>query len=442
MAKSQPEAPQVQPFLTRIAVRGFKAHYAKTELELRPLTILAGANSSGKSSAMQALLLLKQTIDALPLDVGPLKLGGPNVSFSDVKQFLAYEPAKGLAADFSITLDLSSAESVELHFRPNRQTVELVDCTYQGKNASVRLTKGLNPTSSVDALLKADNDPWKELLWTYSSAPPREETFEAQRFASFLVLPAKFIPSSVEAITAILQSFIHLSGHRGNPVRAYPRVVSGDKQPGLFHERVAGVLAEWTETKDPRVAQLDEALRRMGLTSRATTTVLDANSLEIKVARTLQPASAEDLVSVADVGFGVSQSLPVVVALIAANPGQLVYIEQPEIHLHPRAQKAIADLIADAARRGVRLVVETHSDIILSRLQWNIARKDQPLPPTDVIAHWFERDPLTGVSRVRSNTPDETGAFGDWPVDFADVAAEVDSEYSQAAFDRLPPDES
>jgi predicted ATPase len=442
MANPQPEAPQAQPFFTHVAVRGFKAHYERTELELRPLTILAGANSSGKSSIMQALLLLKQTIDALPLDVGPLKLGGPNVSFSDVKQFLAYEPTKGSAADFSITLDLSSAESVELLFRPSRQTVELVDCTYRAKNEAVRLTRGLNPSSSIDALLMADNDPFIGFVWMQSRVPQREETFEARRFASFLVPPAAFIPSSVQAITQILQSFIHLSGHRGNPVRAYPRVVSGDKQPGLFHERVAGVLADWSETNDSRVAKLDEALRRMGLTSKATTTVLDANSLEIKVARTLQPASADDLVSVADVGFGVSQSLPVIVALIAADPGQLVYIEQPEIHLHPRAQKAIADLIADAARRGVRLVVETHSDIILSRLQWNIARKDQPLPPTDVIAHWFERDPLTGVSRVRSNTPDETGAFGDWPVDFADVAAEVDSEYAQAAFDRLPTNES
>ncbi len=147
------------------------------------------------------------------------------------------------------------------------------------------------------------------------------------------------------------------------------------------------------------------------------------------------------MVSGADVGFGVSAALPGVVALVAAEPNQLVYIEQPEIHLHPRAQAALADLIADTVRRGVRLVIETHSDIILSRLQWNIARKENNLPPEHVIAHWFERDPETGATRVRSKIPSAAGAFGDWPVDFADVAAEVDSAYAHAAFERLPPDE-
>ena len=62
---------------------------------------------------------------------------------------------------------------------------------------------------------------------------------------------------------------------------------------------------------------------------------------------------ATDLVNIADVGFGVSQTLPVLVALLTAQPGQLVYIEQPEIHLHPSAQAAMASLLVKAANRGV-----------------------------------------------------------------------------------------
>ena len=84
MAESQSSEPR--PVLSRLAVKGFKSHYEWTEIEFRNLTLLAGANSSGKSSFMQALLLLKQTVDMLPMDAGPLKLDGPNVYFSDAGQ--------------------------------------------------------------------------------------------------------------------------------------------------------------------------------------------------------------------------------------------------------------------------------------------------------------------------------------------------------------------
>ena len=70
--------------------------------------------------------------------------------------------------------------------------------------------------------------------------------------------------------------------------------------------------------------------------------------------------------NIADVGFGVSQVLPVLVALRAADRGRLVYLEEPEIDLHPRAQTKLADILADAAKRGVRVVAETHSTLLLT----------------------------------------------------------------------------
>ncbi len=78
--------------ISRIAVSGFKSIQKKQEIELRPLTILAGANSSGKSSMIQLLLLLKQTLEA-PYDPGPLLLRGPNVEFSEAKQMFFHTAA-------------------------------------------------------------------------------------------------------------------------------------------------------------------------------------------------------------------------------------------------------------------------------------------------------------------------------------------------------------
>src|SRR5260370_27177367 len=74
--------------ITRIAVEGFKSIATRQEIEIAPLTILAGANSSGKSSIMQPLLMLKQTLEA-QYDPGPLLIYGPNVKFTSTNQFLS-----------------------------------------------------------------------------------------------------------------------------------------------------------------------------------------------------------------------------------------------------------------------------------------------------------------------------------------------------------------
>jgi len=78
--------------------------------------------------------------------------------------------------------------------------------------------------------------------------------------------------------------------------------------------------------------------------------------IELRVSRTLSGSGDNDLVNIADVGFGLSQVLPVLVVLLAAQPGDLVYIEEPEIHLHPRAQSTLAGIFADAVKRGVRVI--------------------------------------------------------------------------------------
>lgn len=187
------------------------------------------------------------------------------------------------------------------------------------------------------------------------------------------------------------------------------------------------------------MAQVHDAMRKLGIGWKADAQLRDATSIEVRVSRTAQSfrGGAHDLVSIADVGFGVSQCLPVVVSLVAAQSGQLVYIEQPEIHLHPGAQKGMADLIADSVRRGVRVIVETHSEVILTRLQWHIARNKDPLPADQVVAHWFQRRPRAGDTRIETATPGLDGSLGEWPVDFADVAAEVDHEYATAAWQRI-----
>jgi predicted ATPase len=206
--------------------------------------------------------------------------------------------------------------------------------------------------------------------------------------------------------------------------------------PGTFEVYVASIISHWQSTGEIRLQQLASNLIQLGLTNRIDARKVNDVQFEIRVGQLplLNAREGQPMINIADVGLGVSQVLPVLVALLVAEPGQMVYIEQPEIHLHPRAQAALAKVLADAANRGVRVVVETHSSLLLTAIQTCVARGE--IAPSEVMLHWFQRDE-SGVTQIASTEPDEAGAFGDWPEDFADVALEVESRYLDAAEARL-----
>ena len=229
-----------------------------------------------------------------------------------------------------------------------------------------------------------------------------------------------------------------MPGLRGNPERTYPVSAVGLTFPGNFEHYVASIIAKWQEElhedNDESVA-LCNNLESLGLTSRVNVKSINDTQVEIIVSRLQHyipgriedDINDEDLVSIADVGLGVSQTLPVLVALLVAKPGQLVYLEQPEIHLHPSAQRALAEVIAAASLRGVKVVVETHSSLLLLGIQTLVAQKK--LPPDLVSLHLFKRDADSGATTVTSANIDEDGTFGDWPVDFDDVTLQAQREY-------------
>src|SRR5258708_18065218 len=232
-------------------------------------------------------------------------------------------------------------------------------------------------------------------------------------------------------------SLIYLPGLRGTPERSYPMTAVGNTFKGTFPAYTASLILAWQNfsINDP-LQGVQNDLIKLGLTGKVQAQRVSDVEIELKVG--LLPSTpttnanldANPLVNIADVGLGVSQILPVLVALQAAKPGQLVYIEQPELHLHPRAQSIMAEILADAAIRGVQVVLETHSNLLLLGIQTLIA--EGKLLPETVKLHWFQRA-KDGSTKVTSASVDETGAFGDWPIDFADVSLEAQHRYLSAA---------
>lgn len=361
------EAPSEQPQprgITRITVQGFKSLRDETSIEIRPLTILAGANSSGKSSIMQPLLLLKQTFD----DHGFrswLKLSGPLVHFNRTNQLFFRLESGYTAPEFFVALDIN------------------------GKTRTVYYW-----IDKESGILDVDGG-WNDVIdWFVNEG--RSE-------------------------------ILYVSGYRGELERGYELIpVSYDKSSNsleyadLFERYAASIVYFWQQHSSVKMQQLSIVLGEKGLGLANSVKANQITDVDVEILID----EGQGYISIADVGRAVASVLPVVVALLVAEPGQLVYIEQPELHLHPDAQAKMAELLADAARRGVRVVVETHSDILLLAIQTLVAQyaadNEHGLDPSLVKLHWFSRDD-EGVTHVQSADLDEAGTFGEWPEDFGQI---------------------
>jgi predicted ATPase len=436
--------------ITRISEKGFKSLAEECSIEIRPLTILAGANSSGKSSIMQPLLMMKQTLEA-NYDPGALLINGPNVLFTSAEQFVSKTNGK-VTNSFEIEFDLNSSFSLRLTFKKEpRKGIEIAEMTYNPpvEKEATLLRPGMRHKELLSTV------PWLVDVWNNFIRIRGEKikdelelrTYRTRCFLDIGYFPINKANKSDDATYASpilvqyvidvfgtpLREILHISALRGNPQRTYKITAVGSQFPGRFEDYFASIIYHWQVSKDARLKELGKDLEFLGLTRKIGAKAVDDTQVELLVGRL--PASSlnrsKDMVSIADVGFGISQTLPIIVALLTAEPGQLVYIEQPEIHLHPRAQMALAQILADAAIRGVRVVAETHSSLLLLGVQSLVA--EGKLSPDIVKLHWFKRRPEDGVTEVTSADLDKAGAFGDWPEDFSSVEMDADTRYIHAA---------
>jgi predicted ATPase len=409
------------PLVNAITVAGFKSIAERQRIEIRPLTILAGANSSGKSSMMQPALLMKQTLES-PYDPGPLRIDGPNVKLTEFDQ-LFWNTGIERGRSIKVGFEAPNEAHVTSDFERTKAGVEIAkqEISHSGTRYTVR-----SPMTARDTRVVR-----QEL------GNPRAELSVVRDRCFLSVIDSRSSPPSAASVAygfhEFLLNLIHLPGLRPRSgERLFPKAGIIQAFPGTFDDYFATVLNHWKRTKSEELLRVGRDLETIGLTWKVDVEEISDTALTIRVGRLphAETRGANDMVNMADVGFGVSQALPVVVAVWAAKPGDTVYIEQPELHLHPSAQVRMASVLAEAAKRGVRVIAETHSSLLLLGIQTLVANGD--LKPDLVKLHWFQRD-KRGATTVTSADLDSRGAFGDWPEDFDQVELESDTQYLQAA---------
>lgn len=362
--------------IDQLSLTNFKA-FRSADIPLAPVTLLTGLNSSGKSSVLQSFVLLRQSYDSSTLfsSDGGLLLNGDLV-------------------ELGTGLDVLHEDFVPTPEAP----APLI-------GIGLRTTEG--QTFNWSALYAAEQDVLT--LHSASDAGRTKSVFNRRRFQYLKadrIAPATSYPKSHHQ--AIGLGFLGARGeHTVNFLRHHGRRPVGSK--ALRHPDAPTV-----NFLDHVVAWMQELCPGVNLDATEIPGI-DAVRLSYGFDGTAGLDSSSPR-RPTNVGFGLTYALPIVVACLAAGPGSLILLENPEAHLHPRGQSRIAALVAAAAAAGAQLIVETHSDHVLNGLR--LAVKNGVIPASATAVHYFRRDGL----RAEFVTPriHDDGSLSDWPEGFFD----------------------
>lgn len=253
-----------------------------------------------------------------------------------------------------------------------------------------------------------------------------ELLYESEQSESGL---GKGLEGSVE-----VQDFFNKSIRYLGPLRAYPRslhnISTNQLDIGINGEYVAAVLhtkadqevllpeVDGSSRHTDLISALDYWLQKFGMAESTHTEDWGRLGLSLKVS----PPSMKESVDLTSVGVGVSQVLPVIVLCLLAEPGDLVILEQPELHLHPALQHKLADFLLECTRYGRQILVETHSEHLINRLRRRVAEDDSD--ETKSLVGLLFAEQYNGRTTFRESKINAYGGLSqDWPDGFLDLGA-------------------
>lgn len=384
--------------LTEFELRNFKCFEA-LKLRLAPLTLLCGLNGMGKSSLMQALLLLRQSQLAGELNRGRLVLGGQFVD---------------LGTDQDILFEDATSGSIEFSLRHSDISEPL--------NLGIPYLEGGGERVLGGEILAAIRD----------HAPPGDASIEVESVADGTVVPFQMqVTPEWENIPPFGGRVMYVNAERVGPRKLHPRSEElarrGDigTRGDYALNYLTSIQDEWLTKNDPR-CKLSRSRRLLSIVEHWLQEVSPGAHLRLETVPDADAIIAgfsfdrpNDIETrryrSTNVGFGLSYIIPVLVALLEPKDS-LCLIENPEAHLHPRGQTRLAELAVRASLAGVQVIVETHSDHFLDGVR--IAVREAIVTPDKIAIHYFQREGTR--ARVSSPLIDISGRLSFWPEGFFD----------------------
>lgn len=426
--------------LNSLRIQNFKSWKDTGDIQFGAITGFFGTNSSGKTSILQFLLMLKQTVES-----------------SDRSQVLNLGDERSyveLGTLFDVIHNHSNPDKLEFYISWHIPNIFFLK---QQDERDEAMRPFNNDVNEFRATVRTDNNniSLEELIYTQDNQKismikvknkpgfhVRSKGFINNRSSQFIDtlsppfkfygIPALFDDEFVDYYKyreliyefEMLFSRIYYLG----PLREYPKRLytwGGEKTDGVGNRGERAIAALLASRNQPIDVDLNNDenysvehhvafwLKELGLIHSFAVRPIAPNRKEYEVRIKRTEESAE--VFLTDVGFGVSQLLPVLVLLFYVPEGSTIILEQPEIHLHPAVQAGLADVFIDAIkRRNVQIILESHSEHLLQRLQRRLAEEALP---TEQVKLYFT-DFVGAASTLTPLDLDEYGNIRNWPKNF------------------------
>lgn len=433
--------------LQSIFIKNFKRFNHGQKIDLKPLTIICGRNSSGKSTILQSLLLMKQSVLSRKDDSAALSFAGPFLIRNGIKDFFHKGHNDCDETTFSFEYDNYEIEFVFKEMEKDDTTLTYVDkysiCCKKNVIISLKYDSGTNGYTlsndssikkfSSDKIRQAFNEKAAKVKFGMHGLMPRCQLSHINLPLDILAIGNEDLKSDIIGIASTPNRLIrHLGGIRYlGPVRIAPQslyVQYSDPQIDLGYngENTAQLL--WKKQNKP-VAKGDKTfkdkinyyLELLGISQKIT--VARRENIVYSIDVSLE-GNSKDKVPISDVGFGISQVLPVILNGLLTESGEIAIFEQPEIHLHPDCKSKLADFFIDLVKNDRQVIVETHSTELIDKLRLRIIEDPALLNLINVI--FVEPD---------SKNPNESlaypiklgkqGVLDKWPKGFCDTTAQL-----------------
>ncbi|KST66985.1 DUF3696 domain-containing protein [Mastigocoleus testarum] len=350
----------------------FKA-FENQVFEFKSLTLLSGLNSTGKSSVMQSLLLLRQSYQQELLQEIGLALNGDLVGIGNAQDAFC-ESAKEDCIGFDLTREDKSKGIWRFKYELEKKETDFLDLDFT--------------STKVDDAVYLSNLFRKKFHY-----------LQAERIGPRLV--NEMSDYKVRRLRQLgikgeyTAHFLNIYGRQSIPINylKYPRAKSMD-----LIDQVEGWMRE---------------------VSPGTRITINSNT-DIDLINLQYSYGDSNTYRATNVGFGISYTLPIIVAILSSEPGTLILVENPEAHLHPKGQAKMGELLALAASCGIQVVIETHSDHVLNGIR--LAVHDAKLAPEDVRLHYLQRRQQRELTFTEVVSPqiDRNGRIDKWPDGFFD----------------------
>ena len=393
--------------ITELRARNFKSWQDTGKLRFASLTGLFGANSSGKTSILQVLLMLKQTVERPPDWNEPLYFGNEE-SLVNLGNFgtVIHKHKQDLSLDISVSWKSSTVADINKYIRFYNLNVETLSSSQGDRDRSEEISFSTNIARGV-----VNNSYYATDLYRFDVQQP--DLFRCYGFRTarnqIMEISSRFEGDFENLFSRIL----YLGPLREHPRRRYPWEGDHPKGIGQEGEKAISALLSGRIRRLPIDEQILSWLQRLELIHSYDLHPVSDTSRDYEFLVKKYKSGPE--VRLTDVGFGVSQVLPVLILCYYAPEGSILILEQPEAHLHPKVQSELADVLIDVVKnRNVQIILESHSAHLLHRLQRRIA--EEQISADDTAFYFCQiNDSTSEIERLKV---DEYGNIRNWPQNF------------------------